>query len=153
MGIEYSSEQHQELPVTGAPRSLEVLRTGMVSGSFVRKDGAVVRLRENGRNYWVVDRRGEQQFQLVDTGLQDNSIKLLDTKGRTVAGARKERFGPGKLANITIKNGNLLKKSEGRVLSAATLHHSPAQAGNSCQIYIHNVSLRESLTSCVANLY
>ena len=24
MGIEYSSEQHQELPVTGAPRSLEV---------------------------------------------------------------------------------------------------------------------------------
>ena len=109
---------------------VQVLRTGMVSGSFVRKDGAVVRLRENGRNYWVVDRRGEQQFQLVDTGLQDNSIKLLDTKGRTVAGARKERFGPGKLANITIKNGetshtifnffnfyvagNLLKKSEGK---------------------------------------
>ena len=102
----------------------------MVSGSFVRKAGAVVRLRENGRNYWVVDRRGEQQFQLVDTGLQDNSIKLLDTKGKTVAGARKERFGPGKLANITIKNGetsqtiffffnfyvagNLLKKSEGK---------------------------------------
>ena len=35
----------------------------------------------------------------------DNSIKLLDTKGKTVASCRKERFGPGNIVNIIVKNG------------------------------------------------
>ena len=28
----------------------------------------------------------------------DNSVKLVDNKGKTVASCRKERFGPGKMA-------------------------------------------------------
>ena len=35
----------------------------------------------------------------------DNSIKLLDNKGKTVASCRKERFGPGNIVNICVKNG------------------------------------------------
>ena len=35
----------------------------------------------------------------------DNSIKLLDNKGKTVASCRQERFGPGKIVNIIVKNG------------------------------------------------
>ena len=35
----------------------------------------------------------------------DGSIKMLDHKGKTIACARKERFGPGKMANIIVKNG------------------------------------------------
>ena len=35
----------------------------------------------------------------------DNSIKLVDNKGKTVASCRKERFGPGKVVNICVKNG------------------------------------------------
>ena len=35
----------------------------------------------------------------------DNSIKLLDSRGKTVASCRQERFGPGKIVNIIVKNG------------------------------------------------
>ena len=35
----------------------------------------------------------------------DNSIKLVDNKGKTVASCRKERFGPGNIVNICVKNG------------------------------------------------
>ena len=48
MGIEYSTEDHQDIPVTGAPKSLEVIKC---SGKYVKKDIVVLRLRENGLNY------------------------------------------------------------------------------------------------------
>ena len=48
MGIEYSTEDHQDIPVTGAPKSLEVIKW---SGKYVRKDILLLRLRENGLNY------------------------------------------------------------------------------------------------------
>ena len=38
----------------------------------------------------------------------DGSIKMLDSKGKVIASARKERFGPGKMANIIVKNGESL---------------------------------------------
>ena len=42
----------------------------------------------------------------------DGSVKMVDTKGKTMASCRKERFGPGKMANIIVKNG-WTKKGEG----------------------------------------
>lgn len=48
MGIEYSTEAHQHIPVTGAPNSLEVIKG---SGKHVKKDVVILRLRENGLNY------------------------------------------------------------------------------------------------------
>ena len=48
MGIEYSTEDHQDIPVTGAPKSLEVIKS---SGKYVKKEIVVLRLRENGLNY------------------------------------------------------------------------------------------------------
>ena len=48
MGIEYSTEDHQDIPVTGAPKSLEVIKW---SGKYVKKDIVLLRLRENGLNY------------------------------------------------------------------------------------------------------
>jgi len=134
MGIEYSTEDHQDIPVTGAPKSLEVIKW---SGKYVRKDILLLRLRENGLNYSIVDVDGEPYFSLQSTELMDNSIKLVDNKGKTVASCRKERFGPGKIVNICVKNG-WTKKTEGRTLTAATLYQGKNQSGNSCQIFLHN---------------
>lgn len=53
----------------------------------------------------IVDLDGEPYFSVQSTELMDNSIKLLDTKGKTVASCRKERFGPGNIVNIIVKNG------------------------------------------------
>ena len=53
----------------------------------------------------IVDVDGEPHFTLQSTELMDNSIKLVDNKGKTVASCRKERFGPGKIVNICVKNG------------------------------------------------
>ena len=53
----------------------------------------------------IVDVDGEPQFSLQSTELMDNSVKLVDNKGKTVASCRKERFGPGKIVNICVKNG------------------------------------------------
>ena len=39
----------------------------------------------------------------------DGSIKMLDNKGKTIASCRRERFGPGKMANIIVKNGDRVK--------------------------------------------
>ena len=140
MGIEYSTEAHQDLPVTGrfkglsvinhhglqavnclgAPKSLDVLKH---SGKYIKKDIVILQLRENGLNYrwWseantnkyshflqihrIVDTEGETYFEIQSTELMDGSIKMLDHKGKTIACARKERFGPGKTANIIVKNG------------------------------------------------
>ena len=53
----------------------------------------------------IVDVDGETHFSLQSTELMDNSVKLVDNKGKTVASCRKERFGPGKIVNICVKNG------------------------------------------------
>jgi len=134
MGIEYSTEDHQDVPVTGAPKSLEVLKS---SGKYTKKDMVILKLRENGLNYSVVDIEGNPYFDLQPTDLMDGSIKMLDTKGKTIASCRKERFGPGKMANIIVKNG-WTKKGEGHAMTAATLYHGSNKSGNSCQIFIHN---------------
>ena len=55
--------------------------------------------------YSIVDTEGETYFEIQSTDLMDGSIKMLDHKGKTIACARKERFGPGKMANIIVKNG------------------------------------------------
>ena len=62
----------------------------------------------------VVDIEGNPYFDIQPTDLMDGSIKILDTKGKTIASCRKERFGPGKMANIIAKNG-WTKKGEGKV--------------------------------------
>jgi len=134
MGIEYSTEAHQDLPVTGAPKSLDVLKH---SGKYIKKDIVILQLRENGLNYRIVDTEEETYFEIQSTELMDGSIKMLDHKGKTIACARKERFGPGKTANIIVKNG-LLKKSDGLAMTAATLYNGPQSPGNSCKIFIHN---------------
>ena len=54
----------------------------------------------------IVDIDGEPYFSLQSTELMDNSVKLVDNKGKTVASCRKERFGPGNIVNICVKNGN-----------------------------------------------
>ena len=51
----------------------------------------------------IVDTSGEKYFDLLTTDLMDDSMKLVDAKGRDIACFRKERFGPGKRAHITIK--------------------------------------------------
>ena len=48
MGIEYSTEAHQHIPLTGAPNTLEVIKG---SGKYVKKDVVILKLRENGLNY------------------------------------------------------------------------------------------------------
>ena len=53
----------------------------------------------------IVDTEGETYFEIQSTDLMDGSIKMLDNKGKTIACCRKERFGPGKMANIIVKNG------------------------------------------------
>ena len=59
--------------------------------------------------YSIVDTEGETYFEIQSTELMDGSIKMLDYKGKTIACARKERFGPGKMANIFVMKGR--KKS------------------------------------------
>ena len=49
MGIEYSSESQEGLPVTGLPSSLEVLR--VARGKWVKKETTILKLRENGSKY------------------------------------------------------------------------------------------------------
>ena len=51
-------------------------------------------------------------FDVQSTDQGDGSVKLLDHKGKTIASCRKEKFGPGKIANIIVKNG-WTKKQEG----------------------------------------
>jgi len=136
MGIEYSTEDHEDMPLTGSPISLEVLRC---SGKYIKKEAVILKLRENGSNYSIVDTAGDRYFDFLTTDLEEDSMKMVDTKGRDIACIRQERFGPGKRAHITIKkNGNWTKKSEGKVLAVATLDHDEGQSGNCCQIYIHN---------------
>ena len=53
----------------------------------------------------IVDTEGETYFEIQSTDLMDGSIKMLDNKGKTIASCRRERFGPGKMANIIVKNG------------------------------------------------
>ena len=66
MGIEYSTETHSDIPVTGenyhilllvgfdiivapgAPRQLDILKH---SGRYLQKENIVLKLRENGVNY------------------------------------------------------------------------------------------------------
>ena len=81
MGIEYSTEDHEDVPLTGrdgivpiismvdcfisqlhqhfsasgSPTSLEVLRG---SGKYIKKDTVILKLRENGSNYRFVERSG-----------------------------------------------------------------------------------------------
>merc|ERR1712179_328121 len=127
MGIEYSSEDHQDVPLTGSPTSLEVLQC---SGKYVKKDSVILKLRENGSNYRIVDTSGVKYFDILPTDLMDDSMKLVDTKGKDIACFRKERFGPGKRVHILVKNNGLwTKKSEGKVLSVATLDHGAGQPG------------------------
>merc|ERR1712106_666523 len=136
MGIEYSTEDHEDVPLTGSPTSLEVLRG---SGKYIKKDTVILKLRENGSNYRIDDTSGEKYFSIIPTDLMDDSMKLVDAKGKEIANFRKERFGAGKRAHITVKNNGLWsKKSEGKVLAVATLDHGSEQAGNNCQIYIHS---------------
>ena len=59
-------------------------------------------------DFSVDDLDGEKYFEIQSTDLMDGSIKMLDSKGKVIASARKERFGPGKMANIIVKNGESL---------------------------------------------
>ena len=43
-----SATRTEEYIYTGAPKSLEVLKS---SGKYIRKDKVVLKLRENGQNY------------------------------------------------------------------------------------------------------
>ena len=49
MGIEYSSESHEGLPLTGSPTQLEVLR--VAKGKWVKKETVILKLVENGSKY------------------------------------------------------------------------------------------------------
>ena len=64
MGIEYSTEAHQHIPLTGAPNSLEVIKS---SGKYVKKDFVLLSLRENGLNYRLYDNRRRVQKLDIDT--------------------------------------------------------------------------------------
>ena len=52
MGIEYSTDTHHNIPLTGAPNSLEVIKC---SGKYVKKDNVILKLRENGLNYRLME--------------------------------------------------------------------------------------------------
>lgn len=52
MGIEYSTDTHHHIPLTGAPNSLEVIKC---SGKYVKKDNVILKLRENGLNYRLME--------------------------------------------------------------------------------------------------
>jgi len=120
MGIEYSSESQEGLPVTGLPNSLEVLK-------------------ENGSKYSIMDLKGVELFSLDEAAKEDEAMVLLDMKGREIGGFVTEKLCSGKRAFITVKKDGLFsKKSEGKAWAAATLDQPPGRPGNSCQIYIHN---------------
>ena len=46
-----------------------------------------------------------------------------------------------------ISNTGLLKKSDSQAMTAATLYNGPQSPGNSCKIFIHNVSISDFLTT------
>ena len=110
---------NDSLFTVGSPTSLEVLRC---SGKYVKKDTVILKLRENGSNYRfillsmskyncqsksfvsIVDTSGDKYFDILPTDLLDDSMKLVDAKGKEIACFRKERFGAGKRAHITVKN-------------------------------------------------
>ena len=52
----------------------------------------------------IVDTSGDKYFDILPTDLMDDSMKLVDAKGKEIACFRKERFGAGKRAHITVKN-------------------------------------------------
>ena len=52
----------------------------------------------------IDDTSGEKYFSILPTDLLDDSMKLVDAKGKEIANFRKERFGAGKRAHITVKN-------------------------------------------------
>ena len=52
----------------------------------------------------IVDTSGVKYFDILPTDLMDDSMKLVDTKGKEIAFFGKERFGPGKRAHILVKN-------------------------------------------------
>ena len=52
----------------------------------------------------IADTSGVKYFDILPTDLMDDSMKLVDTKGKEIAFFRKERFGPGKRAHILVKN-------------------------------------------------
>jgi len=137
MGIEYSSESHEGMPVTGLPSSLEVLK--VAKGKWIKKDTVILKLRENGSKYSIMDIDGVNYFTLQEPGLGDESMQLLDMKGREIGGFINEPICTGKRAFITVKkDGIWSKKSEGKVWAAATLDQPPGRPGNSCQIFLHN---------------
>ena len=61
----------------------------------------------------IVDTSGVKYFDILPTDLMDDSMKLVDPKGKEIAFFRKERFGPGKRAHILVKNnGEQLQRRE-----------------------------------------
>jgi len=137
MGIEYSSESQEGLPVTGLPSSLEVLK--VARGKWVKKENIILRLKENGSKYSISDLKGVDLFRLDEGGKEDEAMVLVDMKGRQIGGFICEKLCSGKRAFITVKkDGIFSKKSEGKVWAAATLDQPPGRPGNSCQIYLHN---------------
>jgi len=137
MGIEYSSESQEGLPVTGLPNSLEVLK--VARGKWVKKENIILRLKENGSKYSITDLKGVELFSLDEGAKEDEAMVLLDMKGREIGGFVTEKLCSGKRAFITVKKDGLFsKKSEGKAWAAATLDQPPGRPGNSCQIYIHN---------------
>jgi len=137
MGIEYSSESQEGLPVTGLPTSLEVLK--VARGKWVKKENIILRLKENGSKYSISDLSGADLFRLEEAAKEDEAMVLVDVKGREIGGFICEKLCSGKRAFITVKkDGIFTKKSEGKVWAAATLDQPPDRPGNSCQIYLHN---------------
>jgi len=137
MGIEYSTENHEGIPLTGSPTSLEVLK--VAKGKWIKKETVILKLRENGSNYNITDIEGVNYFNLQKTDLQDDSMVLTDMKGREIGGFLSERICQGKRAYITVKKEGLWsKKAEGKVWAVATLNQPPGRSGNCCQIFLHN---------------
>ena len=52
-----------------------------------------------------------------------------------------EQIQSSKGNNVLTSLSGLLKKSEGHAMTAATLYNGPQSPGNSCKIFIHNVSV------------
>jgi len=137
MGIEYSTESHAGIPLTGSPTSLEVLK--VARGKWVKKETVILKLRENGFNYSISDIKGVNLFTLQRTDTQEDTMQLMDMKGREIGGVLIESLCSGKRSYITVKkDGIWSKKSEGKVWAAATLNQAPGQSGNCCQIFLHD---------------
>jgi len=135
MGIEYSVDEHEEVPVTGTDKSLEV-----INSKYIKKQNVILRLKENGINYHVENLKGDPFFEVKTTGpADDNGRILLDIKGKELGGFRQEKICSGKRASLTVKNNGIwAKKSEGKVLCLATVDKPPNMPGNCCNIYIHD---------------